>query len=151
MTFSAARRVFKDTGVPVLAIYASNYWAETPEVKKIWKDYGVTDEAAFEPSMAAAGMIHLGLTDAAKNLMDNAAEQIERGGDHAEAMMPPQLREAFELGDVSHSYWEERRHSRPSRQINAEAGRAVMREAARTLSRQIADYKRYADGSAVIK
>ena len=142
ITFSAARRVYKKTGVPVLAIYASNYWLEIPEAKKAWADYGVTDMSAYEPSLAAAGMLHMGLVAAAKNLIENATEEIGHGGEYAETMMPSTLKKAFELGDVSHSYWEERRHSKPSRQINPEAGQAVIRAAAKALAKQIEEYKK---------
>jgi len=145
MTFSAAKRVFARTGAPVLAIYASNYWMELPEAKKIWAEHGVTDFAAYEPSIAAAGMIHMGLADAAENLLANAREQLECAGAYSEETMPPQFREASRLGNVSHFYWEERRHSRPSAQINPEAGREVIRAAAKTLAVQIEGYVTYTE------
>ena len=142
-TFSAARRAFKKTGVPVFAIYASSYWHDHPDAKKAWEKYGVTDSSAYEPSLAGAGMIHMGYPDAAKNLMDGAKEHLDHGGDYGETMSPPPFQKARELGDVSHFYWEERRHSKPSRQINPEAGREAMRAGAKALAAQIKDYLDY--------
>jgi len=146
MTFSAARRAFKLTGVPVFAIYASSYWMSTDEAVKAWEDHGVTERYAYEPSLAGAGMRHMGREDALKNLLESAREHIEIGGDYAETTAPPPFVKSRELGDVSHSYWEERRHSRPSRQISPEAGEAVAREAAKSLAKQIKEYAAYVDG-----
>jgi creatinine amidohydrolase/Fe(II)-dependent formamide hydrolase-like protein len=145
ITFSAARRAFKQTGVPVFAIYASNYWFAHPEAQAIWAAHGVTDHAAYEPSMAAAGMIHIGRRDLADALLANAQEELERGGEYAESTLPPTFRRASALGGLSHFYWEERRHSRPSRQINPEAGLAVARLAGKLLAAQIKEYATYAD------
>ena len=143
ITFSAARRAFKQTGAPVFAIYSSNYWFTHPQSKAIWEAHGVTDISAYEPSVAAAGMVHMGRRDLADALIANAHEAIERGGDHGEATQPHPFREAARMGNVSHFYWEERRHSRPSLQISPEAGMGVARVLARTLAAQIDDYGTY--------
>ena len=140
MTFSAARRAFKKTGVPVFAIYASNYWMASPEAIKAWEDHGVKDRSAFEPSLASAGMRHMGREDLVQDLLNNAKEHIKHGGEYAETIMPATFMESRSLGNVSHFYWEERRHSRPSSQISPEAGLAVSRAAAKTLAAQIKTY-----------
>ena len=146
MTFSVAQRVFDKTGVPVFAIYSSNYWFNHPEALKAWQDHGVTEVSAYEPSIAAAGMLHMGFPDACERLLSNAKEEIEMGGDHAETVMPPQLSQIRDLGNISHSYYEERRHSRPSRQINPEAGKAIARLFAKLMAAQIKDYSAYVKG-----
>jgi hypothetical protein len=123
--------------VPVFAIYSSNYWFTHPEAVKAWEAHGVTEMGAYEPSVAAAGMVHMGRRDLADALLANAKEMLDKGGDHAESTLPPTFRKAAQLGNVSHSYWEERRHSRPSRQISPEAGLAVARAVAKSLAAQI--------------
>jgi len=144
ITFSAARRVYKQTGVPVFAIYSSNYWFTHPDAVKAWADHNVTDESAYEPSVAAAGMIHMGRPDLAEALLANAREELEHG-DYAETVMPPSYKTAVKTGNLSHFYWEERRHSRPSGQISPEAGLAVARAVAKTLAEQIKTYVRYTE------
>jgi len=143
ITFSAARRAYKKTGVPVFAIYSSNYWFTHPDALKAWAAHGVTEVSAYEPSVAAAGMVHMGRRDLADALIKNAGEAMDYGGDHGETVLPPTYREAIKVGNLSHSYWEERRHSRPSAQISPEAGLAVARVLAKTLAAQIKDYGVY--------
>jgi len=147
ITFSAARRVHKQTGVPVFAIYSSNYWFTHPDAVKAWADHYVTDESAYEPSVAAAGMLHMGRPDLVEALLNNAREELHYGGDHAETVMPQSYRLAGKTGNLSHFYWEERRHSRPSAQINPEAGLAVARAVAKTLAAQIKVYVRYTENN----
>lgn len=147
IVFSVATRLFKKTGIPVLAMYPSKVYDAYPELHQAWSKYGIKpgDWSAYEASHMLGGLKKAGkheIVEKVKAFIDAAVEEF---GEENADFEPSSIRKVFEIGEVGHDYIGETLHVAPRRIYSEEAGMAILKAMGEKLAlalEQMAEYNR---------
>ncbi|HHV96851.1 MAG TPA: creatininase family protein [Clostridiaceae bacterium] len=134
MVYSVASRVFKRTGIPVLAIFTGQVQRVYPEIRKVWQEYGLNDPSSYEASAMLGGIKKYGKTELLEKAKRLIWEAVEEFGEPNTQFEPPSLRKVFEISEVGHDYLSETMHVRPRADANADAGLAYIEAMAKKLA-----------------
>ena len=124
--YSAARRIFKKTGLQVITMYPSNIYDSFPEMDKIWTDHGVSfDWGVSEASCLVSALRYLGQEAAADKVLANHKAALEEFGGHVDMPKQPGFGEARMLGEIGHDYTHECMHARPQKAMYPDIARKM--------------------------
>ncbi len=129
IVFSVATRLFKKTGIPVLAIYPSRVYDAWPELHQIWSRYGIKpgDWNAYETSQMLAGLKKAGRDELVRKVMELTDAAVEEFGEEGAGFRPSSIKKVFEISEVGHDYIEETLHVAPRRVYSVEAGMEALK------------------------
>lgn len=138
MVFSVASRLFKRTGIPVLAMYPYHVGLQYPELKEVWDEYGLgNDSACYEASEMLGGIMKYGKTDLLAKARKLIEEAVEEFGEPDTQIEPQSLRKVFEISEVGFDHLNETLHVRPRKNANGDAGLAYIESMAKKLANAI--------------
>ncbi len=147
MVFSVASRLFKRTGIPVLAMYPSQVERQYPEINKVWVEYGIgTDRHPYEACEMMGGLKYLGKLDILKKVERFVQEAVEEFGEPVVIPEPDSFARARKLGEIGHDYLQETLHVKPRKNVSADAGLAAIKAMAEKLAlslEQLGEYQRH--------
>lgn len=141
MVFLVASRVFKKTGVPVLAIYPGRIDV-LDETKKIWEKHGVRMHGKVcEGSEMLGGLKELGKHELVRKVEQLGREAAKEFEYTSRDFGIQALKEVFEISEVGYDFYHEAQHVFPEATANADAGMEVMKMSANKLAEALEQLK----------
>lgn len=138
MVFLVASRVFKRTGIPVLAIYSGKIDV-TDETKKIREKHGVNKVS--EGCRMLGGLKELGKHDLVQKVEQFSKEATKEFGYIKKDTRIESLKQVFEMSEVGYDFLHEAQHVFPDPTINPDAGMEFMKMSAVKLSEALEKLK----------